>query len=114
MANHGPWEPGRCGALTDPVDIYTELLRKADDALGHLTTYLNGLKRPVWLVFYGDHAPLLKSFANPFPDPRTDYVIVPLGSAKGTVAKSHAASEEAPWNLIKTIVRLAGVSRSQT
>lgn len=114
MANHGPWEPGRCGALTDPVDIYTELLRKADDALGYLTTYLDSLKRPVWLVFYGDHAPLLKSFANPFPDPRTDYVIVPLGSAKSVQPKSHTASEEAPWNLIKTIVRLAGVTRSNT
>src|SRR5690606_17829446 len=53
MANHGPWEPGRCGTLTEPVEIYTELLRQADRALGALMDRLDALDRPVWLVFYG-------------------------------------------------------------
>lgn len=107
MANHGPWEPGRVGSLTDSVEIYKELLRKADDALGHLVAHLDGLQRPVWFVFYGDHAPLLKAFADPFPDPRTDYVIVPLGTAKCAVPRPVAPKEAAPWNLIKSVISFA-------
>lgn len=103
MGNHGPWQPGRCGDLTDPVDIYKELLREADEALGHLTAYLNQLDRPVWFAFYGDHAPLLKSFADPFPDPRTDYVLVPLARA-GESSDPQAAREEAPWNLLGSLL----------
>lgn len=103
MANHGPWEPGRCGTLTNPVEIYCELLRKADAALGHLVAHLDTLDRPVWLVFYGDHAPLLKSFADPFPDPRTDYVIVPLAGAQDAEAGPPVEKEEAPWNLLSTV-----------
>lgn len=107
MGNHGPWQPGRCGDLTDPVDIYTELLRKTDDALGHLTTYLGRLDRPVWLAFYGDHAPLLKSFADPFPDPRTDYVLVPLARAREDRSGLSVTKEEAPWNLLGTLLAYA-------
>ncbi|MDX3928630.1 MAG: LTA synthase family protein [Shinella sp.] len=103
MANHGPWEPGRCGSLADPVEIYMELLRKADAALGHLVARLNRLDRPVWLAFYGDHAPLLKSFADPFPDPRTDYFIVPLAAARGERKAPVPPSEEAPWNLFQAL-----------
>ncbi len=104
MGNHGPWQPGRCGELTDPVDIYAELLRKADDALGHLTAYLDRLDRPVWLAFYGDHAPLLKSFADPFPDPRTDYVVVPLAHAREDRPGLPVTKEEAPWNLLGALL----------
>ena len=111
MANHGPWEPGRCGELTDPVEIYSELLRKADDALGHLVAWLNTLDRPVWLVFYGDHAPLLKSFADPFPDPRTDYVIVPLASARDERVFEPEEREEAPWNLLAKVFAHADFPR---
>lgn len=111
MANHGPWEPGRCGTLTDPVEIYKELLRKADDALGQLAKKLDNLKRPVWLVFYGDHAPLLKSFADPFPDPRTDYIIVPLGTAVCSTARPVGPTEEAPWNLLASVVSYASFNR---
>lgn len=111
MANHGPWEPGRCGDLTDPVEIYSELLRRADHALGNLAHYLDTLDRPVWLLFYGDHAPLLKAFADPFPDPRTDYVIVPLGRARGHSQKPVPQQEEAPWNLLGALLRYAGLSK---
>ena len=112
MANHGPWEPGRVGTLSDPVEIYKELLRKADDALGHLASYLDHQNRPVWLVFYGDHAPLLKAFADPFPDPRTDYVIVPLGTAICSKPRPAAPEETAPWNLIKSLLNHASFARS--
>jgi len=104
MANHGPWEPGRCEGMTDPVEIYRELLRRADAALGALVEELDKLERPVWLTFYGDHAPLLKRFADPFPDPRTDYFIVPLGGARQEAHKPTRARVEAPWNLFETLL----------
>lgn len=112
MGNHGPWLPGRCGDLTDPVDIYTELLRKTDEALGHLVAYLDRLDRPVWLAFYGDHAPLLKTFADPFPDPRTDYALVPLArAAVESPAGMQTRAEEAPWNLLRTLFTHADLQR---
>lgn len=104
MANHGPWEAGRCEGLTEPVGIYRELLQRADDALGTLVAALDTSDRPVWLAFYGDHAPLLKSYADPFPDPRTDYFVVPLGAAAQNAVSKVQVREEAPWNLIETIL----------
>ncbi|WP_337270267.1 LTA synthase family protein [Oryzifoliimicrobium ureilyticus] len=111
MANHGPWEPGRVEGLTDPVETYCELLRRADHALGNLAHYLDTLDRPVWLLFYGDHAPLLKSFADPFPDPRTDYVIVPFGTARTHSRGPAPEEEEAPWNLLGRLLYFAGLNQ---
>lgn len=111
MANHGPWEPGRCPGLSDPVEIYSHLLQQADTALGRLAAQLETLERPVWLLFYGDHAPLLKSFADPFPDPRTDYVIVPLGQARQHGHQPVAAEEEAPWNFLERVLHFAGLKQ---
>jgi phosphoglycerol transferase MdoB-like AlkP superfamily enzyme len=111
MANHGPWEPGRCGDLTDPVDIYTELLRKSDEALGQLVAFLERQQRPVWLAFYGDHAPLLKSFADPFPDPRTDYLIAPLARARSGQDDHVTATEVAPWNILGALLSYANIQR---
>jgi phosphoglycerol transferase MdoB-like AlkP superfamily enzyme len=113
MANHGPWEPGRCGDLTDPVSIYLEILEQSDAALGTLVDHLDKLDRPVWLVFYGDHAPLLKSFADPFPDPRTDYYIVPLGSVRKPKGSSVAAQTEEPWNLFKAMLKHANLQKDE-
>lgn len=114
MANHGPWQPGRCNALTDPIEIYTELLRKADEALGHLVTHLDRLDRPVWLAFYGDHAPLLKSFADPFPDPRTDYAMLPLARAREGRTIAPISKEEAPWSLLGALFAHADLQRQRT
>ncbi|WP_026622042.1 LTA synthase family protein [Ensifer sp. WSM1721] len=111
MANHGPWEPGRVEGLTSPVDIYLAILEQSDAALKKLIDGLDKLDRPVWLVFYGDHAPLLKSFADPFPDPRTDYFIVPLADARPTGHKPKAAEDEDPWNLIRSLVRHANLQK---
>ena len=63
----------------------------------------------MWLVFYGDHAPVLKSFADPFPDPRTDYVIVPMSRAAKRAKRSFVPVEKAPWNIVSDLVRLAGL-----
>ena len=111
MANHGPWEAGRCGSVGTPLEIYKGLLEKADEALGYLVAKLNQLNRPVWLLFYGDHAPLLKSFADPFPDPRTDYFIVPLGEASRGSTERVASIEEAPWMLIDKLLEHASLKR---
>jgi phosphoglycerol transferase MdoB-like AlkP superfamily enzyme len=109
MANHGPWEPGRVEGMSDPVEIYLEILRQSDKALGELIDHLESLDRPVWLLFYGDHAPLLKSFADPFPDPRTDYFIVPLAQARTGNEKPTEFREDEPWNLLKALLRHAGL-----
>ncbi len=110
MGNHGPWEAGRCEGLTDSVEIYRKLLQDADAALGKFVSAVDRFDRPVWLVFYGDHAPLLKRYADPFPDPRTDYFIAPLGSAAGNGAPSEE-KEEAPWNLFKALIYHSGLFR---
>lgn len=113
MANHGPWEPGRVEGMTDPVEIYKELLRKADEALARLVEELDTYDRPVWLAFYGDHAPLLKKYADPFPDPRTDYFIVPLAKAKETKHVVTASRIEAPWTLFETLLWHAHLYKEQ-
>ena len=103
MENHGPWKSGRLQGASTPVEIYTGLLEKSDEALGHLIDELDRWDRPVWLLFYGDHAPILKAFADPFPDPRTDYAIAPLGrAASGRV--QGATADIAAWQLIATMV----------
>jgi phosphoglycerol transferase MdoB-like AlkP superfamily enzyme len=104
MANHGPWEAGRIDGLTDSVAIYKELLRQSDTALAYLIQELDKSERPVWLAFYGDHAPLLKNFADPFPDPRTDYFIVPLAKAVEEKHKPTRSRIEAPWTLFETLL----------
>lgn len=107
MANHGPWEAGRVAGLNDPVSIYMDILQQSDKALGKLVDHLDKLDRPVWLVFYGDHAPLLKSFADPFPDPRTDYFIVPLADARSMKLGPVFPRNEEPWNLMQTMLKHA-------
>ena len=104
MENHGPWKPGRCGELSDPMAIYLKLLERTDAAIGELVEAVDKLDRPVWLVFYGDHAPLLKSFADPFPDPRTDYCIVPL--AKAARGRKTPPRDRDPWHLISDLASI--------
>lgn len=109
MGNHGPWRKGRVAGASGPIDVYCHLLEKADAALGFLVQELDGLDRPVWLVFYGDHAPLLKDFADPFPDPRTDYVIAPLAKASQSVWLDRFMVDTSSWNLIRLLTQFAGL-----
>ncbi len=113
MANHGPWEPDRVPGMTDPVEIYLELLQQSDRALAKLLDGLNHLDRPVWLLFYGDHAPLLKSFADPFPDPRTDYFIVPLSAARKAQHAPTFPKNEDPANLVRVLLNHAGLNKER-
>lgn len=111
MANHGPWEPNRVDGMADPVEMYLEILQQSDKALGELVDHLNRLDRPVWLVFYGDHAPLLKSFADPFPDPRTDYFIVPLAAARTPQKTPSVPRNEEPWKLLEAMLKHANLHK---
>ncbi len=110
MENHGPWLPGRFGDAKTALDIYLGILGRSDAALGHLAKELDRLERPVWLLFYGDHVPILKSFADPFPDHRTDYLVVPLARAAARAPIARAEREKSPWNLISDLVtRVHGI-----
>ncbi len=109
MENHGPWGPGRLPDLSDPLDIYLALLQRSDAALGMLADELDRLDRPIWMIFYGDHAPILKSFADPFSDPRTDYMILPLGRSRQHDAIGRQTGEKAPWDLIADTVARFGL-----
>ncbi len=48
----------------------------------------------------------LKSFADPFPDPRTDYLIVPLAKAnrRPTYARRNR-SDVAAWDLVEALAQ---------
>ncbi len=71
MEAHGPYEPGRypdAGLSVDgPLDevakasllSYAEAARHADRELGALVDYFSRVERPVVLVFFGDHLPML-------------------------------------------------------
>ena len=109
MENHGPWHPGRHGDSIDPLEIYLAILERSDAALGHLADELDRMDRPVWLAFYGDHAPILKSFADPFSDPRTEYLIVPMSRAAAGMVPAKAPAEKAPWHIIADMVKHAGI-----
>lgn len=104
IENHGPWLPGRRPGKTDPLDIYLDILERSDEALGFLADGLDRLRRPVWLVFYGDHPPIQKAFADPFSDPRTDYFIAPLGTA-APAGKRVTPREKMPWLLVGDALR---------
>lgn len=114
IENHGPWHPGRHEGCKDPLEIYLAILQQSDEALGFLADELDRLGRPAWLVFYGDHAPLLKSFADPFPDPRTDYLIVPLARAGSGSRPAETATEKAPWQIIADTLRHMATEHKET
>jgi hypothetical protein len=107
MENHGPWVPGRFPGVTDPVAIFERHLANADAMLGRLIEGLQDWPGRAVLVFYGDHVPLLKAFADPFPDTRTDYVLLELGAAAGRY-EQNAARELAIHDLSRHCAALAG------
>lgn len=113
MGNHGPWGAGRGIESTQQVEVYSHLLQEADRALGKLCEELDALGRPVWLGFYGDHAPLLKSLADPFPDPRTEYLIVPAAQAQVRIKVSSQPQAAEPWTLFERILDHAGLLEVQ-
>lgn len=103
MENHGPWELGRFAGLSEPVPIFKQHLINGDRMLGYLLDAFENWPARVVLLFYGDHVPLLKAYADPFPDPRTDYILLELG--RGAAAREPRPARpcsvhELTWQLL--------------
>lgn len=79
MEAHDPYGPGRIAGEDDPIRQHIHHIENADRMLARLASELDGSGQRVLLVLFGDHVPFLPTFADPFPDARTDYVVVELG-----------------------------------
>lgn len=84
MENHAPWYQGCLAEFPElsAVEAYCKHLENADTMLGQVADYLDAQEGRFLLLFYGDHTPLLTDFADPFPSPETDYVLLELGKQK--------------------------------
>ena len=104
MENHEPWGAGRFDDIGDPVAVYKKHLQNGDALLGRLVNAFEDWPGRVVLAFYGDHVPLLKAFADPFPESDTDYVLLELGSRapKRTLPTSERRLEvyELTWRVL--------------
>lgn len=114
MENHGPWEQERFDGLHQPISIYKRHLENGDALLGRLVQTFDDWPSRVVILFYGDHVPLLKAYAHPFPEPRTDYVLMELGRG----AKRRPPRRERPravhqlsWDLLSLAGLLAEARR---
>lgn len=99
MENHNPWREGRIDGIDDPLEQYLHHAANADRMLGRLIDALDAGDREAVLCFYGDHVPILRAVAHPFPDIRTDYVILRCGPGIDPAAETgglprHAAIED--------------------
>jgi phosphoglycerol transferase MdoB-like AlkP superfamily enzyme len=79
MEAHDPYGSGRLPNEDNPVRQYAHHIENADRMLARIADAIEAGPQRVLLVFFGDHVPFLPDFANPFPDTRTDYVVVELG-----------------------------------
>ncbi|WP_174728967.1 LTA synthase family protein [Mesobacillus harenae] len=72
MQNHFPYDKGRypknevsvdglSESSNDMLEVFTEGIRQADDAVKRLTEEIEKLNEPTILVFWGDHLPILGS-----------------------------------------------------
>lgn len=111
IENHGPWKEGRIEGAVGAKDIYLQLLERSDAALEALVRGLDALDRPVWLLFYGDHAPLLPATQPALHDTRTDYFILPAGSLhrfrNNKRQQKREATHAQPWTLIDDLLDCA-------
>jgi phosphoglycerol transferase MdoB-like AlkP superfamily enzyme len=114
MENHGPWEKERFDGLDQPIPIYKRHLENGDALLGRLLQAFDDWPSRVVVLFYGDHVPLLKAYADPFPDRRTDYVLIELG--RGAARRSPCperprAIHQLTWDVLKLAGILADTRR---
>jgi hypothetical protein len=85
-----------------------QVLEHGDALLGRLVQAFDNWPGRVVLLFYGDHVPLLKAYANPFPDRSTDYVLLELG--RGAVRRPPSPEcRRAIHQLTWDVLRLAGL-----
>ncbi len=98
MENHGPLhlEEVKDGDVTrlytapppegcEDLTIYLRHLSNADCMAGMLRDQLNGLSRPGWLCWFGDHVPIMPKVYSTMatPDGKTDYFIWEKGGTSG-------------------------------
>jgi len=81
MEAHDPYGTGRLPDEDDPTRQYNRHIENADRMLGRLIQEFDRGSLRTLLVFFGDHVPFLPSFADPFVDTRTDFVVAELGPA---------------------------------
>ena len=110
MENHGPWEAGRFDGLVDPVAIFKRHLQNGDSMLGRLLDAFEAWPGRVVLLFHGDHVPLLKTYADPFPDARTDYVLLEIGQQARKIGVPSAPRTLRIDQLTWEVLALAGFS----
>jgi hypothetical protein len=100
MENHNPWERSRLPGIPSAVDQYRHHLVNADAMLGRLVAALDAGDRDAIVCFYGDHVPIMHRIAHPFPDTRTNYVVLRCGPwarerlAAGPLAEREAGVED--------------------
>ncbi|HUG61027.1 MAG TPA: LTA synthase family protein [Methylomirabilota bacterium] len=107
MENHNPWERDRIPGMTQAADQYRHHLKNADAMLGRIVQALDAGDRDAIVCFYGDHVPILHRIAHPFPDTRTNYVVLRCGPwAKTRPAKPTPEREAGVEDLAGIILGL--------
>ena len=112
MENHGPWEASRFPGLSDPIAVYKRQLQNADAMIALVMDGLDAWPGRAVLAVYGDHVPLLKAYADPFPDSRTDYVLLELGEA-APKARAPVQAELEIEELSARFLTLAGLDGAE-
>jgi hypothetical protein len=79
MENHNPWDRHRLPDIPHAIDQYRRHLVNADAMLGRIVAALDAGDRDAVVCFYGDHVPIMRKLAHPFPDTRTNYVVLRCG-----------------------------------
>ncbi len=103
IENHGPWDAGG----GDLREGYLRLVRKGDAMLGSLIERLDGLDRPVTLVFFGDHRPSVPGHVLPGGDRQTPYVILDLAKGAEQALRAGAPVELVPAELHQALLEVA-------
>ena len=73
MENHGPWAPPRGETA---LHAYCRHLQSSDAMLGDLMEMLDHSRRPMSLVFFGDHRPSIPGQVEPGPIRHTPYLVL--------------------------------------
>lgn len=111
MEAHDPYGPGRLPEEDNPIRQYIHHIENADRMLDRLASEIDRGDQRVLLVFFGDHVPFLPSFADPFIDTRTDYLVVELG--RGASAEPIGVAVSRPEHLCALIENSAQQSQSR-
>lgn len=93
IENHGPWPNDKAAGHSRQSSAYLKLVARGDAMLTRLMAELAALRRPVVLLFYGDHRPSIPGAAEPGGDRHTPYVLLRL-DANGQPIAGNAEPED--------------------